>query len=193
LFPQVGFVNDKVADGFGLTVTCVVCVPTHPLAVVPVTVYVVVTVGFAVTVAPLTEDNPVAGDQVYVEAPPALKGEDAPLQIVGDVTDNVVVVTTTLTVLEAVQPLAAVPVSVYIVLVTGQTVGESVAPPDETAGDQANELATTVLVVVLELLKVIDQLLKVPPSPPASSITINFQFPFKVHEFNVLKEPPSGR
>lgn len=38
LFPQVGFVKDNVAVGLGLTVTTVVCVPTQPDAVVPVTV-----------------------------------------------------------------------------------------------------------------------------------------------------------
>ena len=50
--------------GNGLTVTVTVVVPTQPAAEVPVTVYVVVVVGFAVTLAPVVALNPVAGDQV---------------------------------------------------------------------------------------------------------------------------------
>jgi uncharacterized membrane protein YgaE (UPF0421/DUF939 family) len=47
----------------GATVTVTVPLLVQP-AVVPVTVYVVVLAGLAVTVAPVVEDNPVAGDQV---------------------------------------------------------------------------------------------------------------------------------
>jgi hypothetical protein len=46
-----------------VTVTVAVAVPEHP-AVVPVTVYVVVEAGVAVTVVPVVADNPPAGDQV---------------------------------------------------------------------------------------------------------------------------------
>jgi hypothetical protein len=45
------------------TVTVVVAAPLHP-AVVPVIVYVVVPIGFAITVAPVVADNPVPGDHV---------------------------------------------------------------------------------------------------------------------------------
>ena len=39
-----------------------------------------VEVGFAVTLVPVVALNPVEGDQVYVEAPLAVKVVDAPLQ-----------------------------------------------------------------------------------------------------------------
>jgi len=48
-------------SGLTVTVTCAVCV--HPLRV-PVTVYVVVVVGLAVTLAPVVLLNPVGGDHV---------------------------------------------------------------------------------------------------------------------------------
>jgi hypothetical protein len=51
-----------VIVGCALTVTVTVCVLVHPAAEVPVTVYVVVVAGLAVTVAPVVADNPVAGD-----------------------------------------------------------------------------------------------------------------------------------
>ena len=44
----------------------------HPFTSVPVTVYVVVEVGLAVTVEPVVELSPVAGDQMYVTAPLAV-------------------------------------------------------------------------------------------------------------------------
>ena len=57
-------------SGFTFTVTCVDAV--QPLLSVPVTVYVEVEVGFAVTVAPVVALSPVAGDQMYVVAPDAV-------------------------------------------------------------------------------------------------------------------------
>jgi hypothetical protein len=48
-------------SGAGMTVTVTVVVFVHPFPSVPVTVYVVVVVGPAVTVAPVVDDNPVAG------------------------------------------------------------------------------------------------------------------------------------
>ena len=48
-------------NGFTFTVTCVDTV--QPLLSVPVTVYVEVEVGFAVTVEPVVALSPVAGDQ----------------------------------------------------------------------------------------------------------------------------------
>lgn len=47
----------------GVTVTVTFADAEHE-PFVPVTVYVVVVVGLAVTVAPVVADNPVAGDQV---------------------------------------------------------------------------------------------------------------------------------
>ena len=73
-------VGATVTVGSGLTVTVTVVVPVHPL-VVPETVYVVVVVGFAVTVAPVVDDNPVAGLQLYVVAPLAVSETLLPMQI----------------------------------------------------------------------------------------------------------------
>jgi len=65
--------------GEGNTVTLTVCVFVHPDVVVPVTLYVVVTVGFTITGDPLR----FPGLHVYEEAPPAVNvAEDTlPLQI----------------------------------------------------------------------------------------------------------------
>ena len=57
-------------SGFTFTVTCVDAV--QPLLSVPVTVYVEVEEGFAVTVEPVVALSPVAGDQMYVVAPLAV-------------------------------------------------------------------------------------------------------------------------
>jgi hypothetical protein len=51
------------AVGVGFTVIATVFVAVHPSALVPVTVYVLVDVGLAVTVSPVAADKPVAGDQ----------------------------------------------------------------------------------------------------------------------------------
>ncbi len=53
-----------VIDGNGKTVTVAVAVFKQPLEDVPVIVYVVVVVGFAVTLAPVVALKPVLGDQV---------------------------------------------------------------------------------------------------------------------------------
>jgi hypothetical protein len=50
--------------GRGFTVTVTSSVFTQLLPSVPVTVYVMVLEGVAVTVEPVVADNPVAGDQV---------------------------------------------------------------------------------------------------------------------------------
>ena len=47
--------------GLGFTVTVTVVVLLHPAALVPITVYVVVAAGLAVTVAPVVADKPVEG------------------------------------------------------------------------------------------------------------------------------------
>ena len=47
--------------GAGITVTVTSAVFVHPFAAVPVTVYVVVDAGLAVTVAPVVDDSPAAG------------------------------------------------------------------------------------------------------------------------------------
>jgi hypothetical protein len=101
-----------VGSGFTVMVTVVKFV--QPAAVVPVTVYVVVAPGVAVTVAPVVWLSPVAGDQVYVAAPLAVKLVDPPMQIVDEEGVTVIVgtgFTVTVTVAVPVQPLAVVPVT----------------------------------------------------------------------------------
>jgi hypothetical protein len=53
--------TEITGSGLTFTVTCVEAV--QPFTSVPVTVYVVVDVGFAVTVEPVVALSPVAGDQ----------------------------------------------------------------------------------------------------------------------------------
>ena len=48
--------------GKGLMVTVTLLVLLHPLTSVPVTVYIVVEEGLAVTVAPVVDESPEAGD-----------------------------------------------------------------------------------------------------------------------------------
>jgi hypothetical protein len=69
------------AVGNGLTVTTTWSVFTQPLASVPVTVYVVVAVGEAVTLAVFVALKPVDGLHTYVAAPLATKLVDDPSQI----------------------------------------------------------------------------------------------------------------
>ena len=74
-----------------------------------------VVVGFAVTVAPVVADNPVAGLQAYVVAPLAVNGVLLPLQIAGadGLTVTVgVVFTVIVAVAVFVHPFASVPVTV---------------------------------------------------------------------------------
>ncbi len=61
-----------VTVGVGLTVTTTVAI-LEQLPLLPVTVYEVVTVGDAVTLAAVVELNPVAGLQLYVVAPLAVR------------------------------------------------------------------------------------------------------------------------
>jgi len=70
-----------VIVGNGFTVTFTVAVFVHPPEV-PVTVYVVVLPGLAVTDEPVVALNPVPGLHVYVVAPPAFNTVELPLQIV---------------------------------------------------------------------------------------------------------------
>jgi len=67
----------------GVTLTVTVCVAEQPPPD-PVTVYIVVVVGLAVTLAPVVDDNPVAGDQIKLLAPLTDKDVDAPLQMLAE-------------------------------------------------------------------------------------------------------------
>ena len=103
-----------VTVGVGFTVTVAVAVAVQLAAEVPVTVYTVVAVGVAVTLLPVEALNPVAGDQVYVEAPPAVSTTEVWLtQIVPLFTVIVGVgLTVTVEVAVVVQPSAEVAVIV---------------------------------------------------------------------------------
>jgi hypothetical protein len=112
---------DALTDGNGFTVTLTVAVPVHPAVLVPVTVYVVVALGVTVLLAPLP--NP--PDQLYVFAPLAVITEVCPLHIADGLADAVTDgngFTVTLIDVVLLQPLAKVPVTVYIVVLVGVTV-----------------------------------------------------------------------
>jgi hypothetical protein len=67
--------------GNALTETVFDAMLTQPLPSVPVTVYVILLDGLAVTVAPVVADKLVAGIQVYVTAPVPVNPVDKPLHI----------------------------------------------------------------------------------------------------------------
>ena len=104
-------------SGFTFTVTCVDAV--QPLPSVPVTVYVVVDVGFAVTGEPVVALSAVDGVHKYVVAPLAVSvAVCCPTQIAGG---GVTLITGsgftfTVTCVDAVHPLPSVPVTVYVVV-----------------------------------------------------------------------------
>lgn len=113
LVPVQMVVDGTLTIGNGFTVTVTVPVFTHPAALVPVIVYVVVAVGLAVTLAPVVALNPVAGDHAYVDAPLAVSIALAPSQIVAGahaITGNGF--TVTVAVVVPVHPAAVVPVIV---------------------------------------------------------------------------------
>ena len=126
------FVELAVTVGNGLTVTPTVAVFTQPLAFVPVTVYVVLAVGDTVT----DEPDKLPGLHTYVEAPLALNEVLPPTQI-AEFVELAVTVGNGLTVIVRVavptQPADDVPVTVYVVVVVGDTVTDE---PDKLPGVQ---------------------------------------------------------
>jgi hypothetical protein len=125
---QIVMSGETTTTGIGFTVTVTCAVELHPFTSVPVTVYVVVDAGLAVTLVPVVALSPVAGDHAYVLAPFAVSVADCPAQIA----DGVFTVTTgsgltvTVTCPVAEHPLE-VPVTVYVVVVVGFAVtGEPV-------------------------------------------------------------------
>ena len=71
-----------VEDGNGFTVRVMLCVLVQPEELVPVTMYVTVLPGLAVTLAPVVALNPVAGDHAYVLAPETFRVVVFPAQMV---------------------------------------------------------------------------------------------------------------
>ena len=78
--------SEMVITGFGFTVTVTFFEDVQPAPDEPVTVYVVVVVGFAVTEAPAVVDKPVAGVQLKVLAPVAFRVTEPPEHIVASFT-----------------------------------------------------------------------------------------------------------
>jgi len=115
-FPlQIEFVPVTPTVGREFTVTATVVVLEQPLKSVPVTVYVVLAVGDAVTETPVVEESPVDGLQEYEFAPAAVSVVDFPLQIAADAGETVIVgfwLTVRAIVLVFIHPLASVPVTV---------------------------------------------------------------------------------
>jgi hypothetical protein len=98
--------------GSGFTVTTTVVVPVHAPDV-PVTVYVVVEGGLAVTDVPVVALSPVAGDHAYVTAPLAVNVPAVPAQVViGGTLNTGSGVTVTVATAVPVQPSTLVPVTV---------------------------------------------------------------------------------
>jgi hypothetical protein len=103
-----------ITVGIGITVTTAVWVLPHPPAV-PVTLYVVLTVGAAITAMPVVELNPVEGLHTYVLAPLAVNVVPTPLHSVeeaGEIETEGAGFTVTVTVLVFMHPVDPVPVTV---------------------------------------------------------------------------------
>lgn len=117
------FEAEAETEGSAFTVTACVAVLVQPLAAVPVTVYVVFALGVTVTEVPLSDP----GIQVYVAAPlpvsvVVLPAQMVPLEIVAVTFGVAFTVMTCVAVFE--QPAETVPVTVYVVVVVGETVTE---------------------------------------------------------------------
>lgn len=98
--------------GRGLTLTVTTAVLLHP-ELVPVTVYVVIIVGLAVTLVPVEADSPTAGDHTYVVPPLPVNVVDEPEQMVTSAPPLIAGTELTLTVtVAALLPQLFVPVTV---------------------------------------------------------------------------------
>jgi hypothetical protein len=137
---QIAPLDVTVIVAFGETETVTEVDAVHPPASVPVIEYVIEEVGLAVTVAPLVDDKPVPGLQVYVDPPVAVIVVEVPEQIVLFAAVAVIVgigLTVTTEVAVLLQPFASVPVTVYVDVDVGFAV--TVAPVEADSpvdGDQ---------------------------------------------------------
>ena len=103
---------------FTVTVTC--AVEVQPFPAVPVTVYVIVVVGET----EIGDPEILPGFQTYVDAPPPVRLVELPVQIVGEAVVAVTVgegLTVMVRVAVPEHP-EVVPVTVYVVVVAGETV-----------------------------------------------------------------------
>ena len=111
---QIATFEPPLMVGSVFTLTVTIAVLEQPAALVPVTVYVVVEPGLAVTLVPVVADKPVPGDHVYVLPPVAVSVVDEPVQIA--TFEPPLIVGSGLTVIVTVevfaQPLLLVPVIV---------------------------------------------------------------------------------
>jgi hypothetical protein len=111
MLQNVSIGNVTVTVGSGFTPTLIVDVLEHPLASVPVTVYVVADEGTSVTEVPANDP----GIHVYVDAPlpvsvTPLPAHTADADVEADTEGRAFTVTLTVNVFE--QPFASVPVTV---------------------------------------------------------------------------------
>ena len=121
----------EARTGKAFTVTVAWSVLTQPFESVPVTVYVVVVVGFAVTLAVLVALNPADGLHTYVDAPLAVKVVLKPSQIVASepaLTLGNWLTETVVTAVVAEHPFA-VTATLNDVVLTGVTVIDCVVAP----------------------------------------------------------------
>jgi hypothetical protein len=114
---QMGFADaEMLTVGPGFTVIRAEDELVHPVASVPVTIYVVVVAGVAITVAPVVAVSPAAGDHEYETTPLAVNVTELPEHIVDVVGDtDTVEAALDVTVTDAVdvlQPVASVTVTV---------------------------------------------------------------------------------
>jgi hypothetical protein len=121
----------EARTGKAFTVTVAWSVFTHPFESVPVTVYVVVVDGLAVTLAVFVALNPVDGLHTYVDAPLAVKVVLKPSQIIASepaLTLGNWLTVTEVTALVEEHPFA-VTVTLNDVVLTGVTVINDVVAP----------------------------------------------------------------
>lgn len=111
--------------GNGFTLTVTVAVSIQPLPSVPITVYIVVVAGPAIGEGQLVQLKPVAGDHAYELAPVANSCTESFRQMVLllPAATSGCVLTVTVTVSCAEQPLLSLPVTMYVVVVAGLAMG----------------------------------------------------------------------
>ena len=132
-----------VIDGWLAMVTVTCAVAVHPRAS-PVTVYVTVEVGLAITVAPVVVFSEADGLHVYVFAPLAVSVVFCPKHKVmfGETVTTGTGFTVTVVCADAEHPFASVPVIVYVVVDAGFAVtGEPVVLLKAVAGVQEYVIA----------------------------------------------------